>query len=153
MPPVTDPRPVVTEKNVKDFSRQYLKEGMWPGKIKPSEYRESASKDRESLGQGNQILMCSGDKHETRIKPYQPVSTERAQFHKRGQLSTSRTIDIAPTTATSFYPNIDMNIVQKINSTLDNNYYQERKAGHPSASFSAAIDLSHGGHKPSLSSS
>jgi len=79
MPPVTDPRPVVTEKNVKDFSRQYLKEGMWPGKIKPSEYnRESISKERESLGQGNQILMCSGDKSETRIKPYQPVSTERA---------------------------------------------------------------------------
>ena len=42
MPPVTDPRPAgLAEKNVKDFSRQYLKEGMWPGKInhKASEYR------------------------------------------------------------------------------------------------------------------
>ena len=116
MPPVTDPKPA--EKNVKDFSRQYLKEGMWPGKIKPSECRESLS----NLAHGNQILQASGEKKETRIKPYQPV-TDRVIFHSKGQLSISRTIDIAPTTATSFYPNIDLNIVQKINSTLDNNYY------------------------------
>jgi hypothetical protein len=41
MPPVTDPKTIQTEKGVKDFSRQYLKEGMWPGKINHSviEYR------------------------------------------------------------------------------------------------------------------
>jgi hypothetical protein len=43
MPPVTDPKTIQTEKGVKDFSRQYLKEGMWPGKINHSvvEYRQS----------------------------------------------------------------------------------------------------------------
>ena len=36
MPPVTDPKGIMSEKNIKDFSRQYLKEGMWPGKINNS---------------------------------------------------------------------------------------------------------------------
>ena len=104
---------------------------------------------------------------ETRIKPYNPSSAgngsgsmteRRIQFHKKNQLSTSRTIEVVPsaTTATSFYPNIDLNIVQKINSTLDNNYYQERKGGRGHASLGGSGGYSIGNticHKQSLSSS
>ena len=82
----------------------------------------------------------SGD--ETRIRPYIPGNikskdgslTERPGSLMRGSgLSISRTIEIPPGSSMSqhhlLYPsNLDLNIVSKINSTLDHNYYKGQGA-------------------------
>jgi hypothetical protein len=84
LPPVTDSKtPGITEKNIKDFSRQYLKEGMWPGKINHNaiDYQRQSldiqplrPEDRRSVEKTSKVQVLqssSGDKQETRIKPYQ----------------------------------------------------------------------------------
>lgn len=138
VPPVTDPKTIQTEKGVKDFSRQYLKEGMWPGKINHSvmEYRQSVESgalrpnlknltERGSIEVRSKMLPLGTFDH--KMHSSNGSMTERNIEHKKGQLSISRTIDLPSTTSNSLYPScLDMNVVNKINSTLDNNYYQQR---------------------------
>ena len=88
-PTVTDPTP---DKGIKDFSRQYLHQGMWPSKNGDDKLKQAA-------------LNTSA-----KVKPY----VLKAFSEK------------------TYYPTMDANIVQKINSTIDNNsnFYFKRASEH-----------------------
>lgn len=114
MPPVTEgPKMVQSidksgDGGVKDFSRRYLKEGMWPGKVQEYyQQRQSMDVTRQSANSTThinnrpsvQVLnQESSKKVETRIKPYNSGAlTERLvvapTHHKQQSVAISRTLE------------------------------------------------------------
>lgn len=63
-PPITEPSP---EKGIKDFNREYLKQGMWPGK--QTSYRGRSTTLNSSMRIGNKLERIQTYREEYRPKP------------------------------------------------------------------------------------